>query len=144
MARDPLRALATLRRLAVDTARQELVKCETYQTALSSHISACDTAIINNELAGHDPADQAPVAVVHGYLEKLKQRSNLLREYVPIAQMKSDAARDALARARLAEKAIVEVSLKRAQTQLAEASRRTQHALDDMARSTRRKGRQGV
>jgi flagellar export protein FliJ len=136
MARDPLQALATLRRLAVDAARQELAKCENYQAALSSHISACDTAIVNNERTDRDPVDHAPVAVVHRYVEKLNRRSNLLRQHVPIAQMKIDAARNALSLARLAEKAIQEVTLSREQARSAEANRHAQHALDDMARRT--------
>jgi hypothetical protein len=144
MARDPLRALAMLRRIAVDAARQELAKCENYQAALSSHIRACDQAIIDNEPINHDFVDQtAPLAVVHRYVEKLNKRSNLLRQHVPIAQMKTDTARSALSLARLAQKAIEEVTLNRDQAQLVEANRRAQHALDDMARRAQRAWRWG-
>jgi flagellar export protein FliJ len=144
MARDPLHTLATLRRMAVDFARQELAKCENYQAALNSHVRACDQAIIDNEGINQDPTSQATsVAVVHGYVEKLNRRANLLRQHVPIAQLKTDTARSALSLARLAEKAIEEVTSKRDGARSREANRRAQHALDDMARRRPRELRHG-
>jgi flagellar export protein FliJ len=144
MARDPLRALATLRRLAVDAARQELAKCENYQAALNSHVTACNQAIINNEAINHVSEGQdASLAAVHGYVEKLNRRSNVLRQHVPIAQLKTETARKALSLARLAEKAIEEVASKRDQARSGEANRRAQHALDDMGRRALRAWRHG-
>jgi flagellar export protein FliJ len=145
MSRDPLRALATLRRLAVDATRRELAKYENYQSALNGHVRACDQAIIDNEAIDRDTETQAAsVAVVHSYIEKLNRRANLLRQHVPIAQLKTDTARSALSLARLAEKAIEEVTAKRDQARLREANRRAQHALDDMARRTPRERRHGL
>ena len=139
MARDPLRTLATLRRFAVSAARQELVKCEHYQVALNSHVRACEQAITDNEPTKRDCETQlAPIAVSHGYIEKLHRRANLLRQHVPLAQMKTEAARNVLSAARLAEKAVQKVSVKRDQVRLLESERRAQHALDDVSRLLRR------
>lgn len=144
MPRDPLRVLATLRRFAVDAARQELAKHENFQRALASHIDACNQTIAANDLAacGSDTKVEF-IGPIHKYVENLQRRAHMLREHVPVAERKSDAARAALSQARLAEKAVEQVSLRRDQARRVEAERRAQHVLDDIVRLVRPSAGQG-
>lgn len=139
MARDVLRTLLTLRRMAVDTARQDLVKNEQYQSAVASHISACDRAIAESEPTQSDYEGRlASIAALNRYVDKLQKRTNLLKQHMPIAQMKSDAARNALTLAHLAEKSIQTVVQKRDQEKAIDAERRSQMSNDEIGHAISR------
>lgn len=125
--------------MAIDAARQDLAKCEQFQAALAGHIAAHDQAMKDNEPSSPDHESKVlAVAELHTYLDRLQKRTTFLRQHVPAAQMKTEAARTALSRARLAEKAVTTIVSRRAQHRRDEEERRTQHALDDVARNLRR------
>jgi flagellar export protein FliJ len=135
MARDVLRTLLTLRRIGVDAARQDLIKSEQYQSAVASHMTACDRAIVESEPTHPDYGHRhASFAALNGYVDKMQKRSNLLKQHMPVAQMKTDTARNTLAQARLAEKSIQNMAQTRDREKAAELERRSQLSLDEIGR----------
>ncbi len=136
MARDPMRVLLTVRRHAVEAERRTLAGCVAEQAAIAARIAALDDAMLRDRdaAAGWDDAyrflELAPVRRDAW----LADRRTLVLE-ADAAACVSQAGRDRLAAARTASESVVQSMSEREAERRAEAIRREQHELDDVARA---------
>nr|WP_294520009.1 hypothetical protein [uncultured Rhodopila sp.] len=138
MPRDPLAVLLTLRRREVDRRRQDLATCTAAETEAAAAVRSIDAAIARDRDAGESFPDHVRFRDVflatRQHLQADRQRAmGALAE----AEARSEAARGQLAAARLAAEAVDRLIAERAAAARAEADRRAQHELDDVARVRR-------
>jgi|SRR5271166_3016040 len=138
MARDPLTVLMAVRQRWVDQQRQALAACLTAESAAADRIRSIDAAMARDR----DLTDQFPdhlkfrdifLATRHHLLAERRTASAALAE----AGSRSEEARRTLATARLAAEAVERLIAERRLAARAEADRRSQHELEDVARVRR-------
>lgn len=136
MARDPMHMLLAVRRHAVEQARHALAACQRAESAIADRLRAIDEAADRDRVAGRALAEG------HRFIDMFAlhvQASAAERQGVESALAAArDAtgdARAALVAARTAAESVETLITERADAAAAEAQRREQHALDDMART---------
>jgi flagellar export protein FliJ len=131
-----MRILQTVRRRSVEEARSALGACLMAEKQAEDAIRAID------DKSRRDRAAHPTLQEAHCFLEMFARRvgaSEMERRAaeaaLTTAQAKTAEARAAVVAARTAEEAVETLIAERAAADEAEASRREQHALDDMART---------
>ena len=135
MASEPLKTLLRVRRLQVDEARRELGRQERYRHTLDTHILATEQAL-RNAMPSADSyrADVVQLEAFQRQGDRLRYQNQMLRMHAPQVQTQIEAAQGSLASARQAARAVEELVAARIRDRNAEALRRQQHELDDVAR----------
>ena len=142
MARDPLRILLTVRRHAVEAERHALAGCVAEEAAIAVRVAALDDAMRRDRDAatGWDDAYRLlELAPVRRDVWLTERRALVLE--ADAAACRSQAGRDRLAAARTASESVVQSMSEREIERRAEAIRREQHELDDVARALQVKPR---
>jgi flagellar biosynthesis chaperone FliJ len=136
MARDPIRMLRTVRRLAVEQARHALAAC------LTAEATAADQLRVIDEAARRDRRANQAVAEAHRFIDMFALRVQAAQAgrqaaeaALTAAQEASADARATLVTARTAAEAVDTLIAERAEAVEIDTRRREQHALDDMART---------
>ena len=135
MARDPLIVLLAVRRRSVDHQRQALAACLVAEAAAADRIRSLDEAMARDR----DLTDESPDHLQFRDIF-LATRRHLLAEgrtaFAALAEAGSHSAeaRGHFATARLAAEAVERLIAERRLAARAEADRRSQHELDDIAR----------
>ncbi len=136
MARDTMGLLLAVRRHAVEEARAALAACLSSEAAAAERLRAVD------EAAERDRVASRSVAEAHRFIDMFAlrvQSGTVERQAIEAAlQVATEAAaeaRAALVAARTAAESVQTLIDERAKAAAAEADRREQHALDDMART---------
>jgi flagellar export protein FliJ len=136
MARDPLRMLRTVRRHAVEQARHALAACLSREAAAAEQVRAIDEARERDRAAGcqveeaHQFIDMFTLRLQVGAAERDAAETAL-----SAVRAAAGEARSALVAARMAAESVETLVAERADAAEADANRREQHALDDMART---------
>lgn len=137
---DPLQVLLKLRTLDVDRARMVLAECLQTEAALQSRLTAVDDA------ENRDEAVRQRMPDAHLYAEnfanrriKLNQAREAINRTLLTAGQAVAEARRALSAARSAAEIVTQLAEERALTRQADADRKAQHALDDIARVLRQR-----
>jgi len=139
MPRDALSVLLDLRRREVDRRRQDLADCMAAETEAAGTVRSIDAAIARDRDSGAGSADSMLFRDIflaaRRHLRAERQRAiAVLAE----AEARSEAARERLAAARLAAEAVDRLILERTAAARANADRRAQHEMDDVARRRRK------
>jgi flagellar export protein FliJ len=136
MARDPIRMLLTVRRLAVEQARHTLAACLSVEATAADRLRAID------EAAQRDRRANQTVTEAHRFIDMFALRvqaaeadRRAAEAALAAAQGASADARAALVTARTAAESVDTLIGERAEATKTDAQRREQHALDDIARS---------
>lgn len=142
MARDPLLVLQAVRRRAVETARHALAACLLAEAEIGGRISALDDiarrdrAVSNAWQDGHHFLEIAAIRLTAARAER-----NVAALQLSAAAARSQDAHGLLTAARIAAEAVDRLIGERAVAGQAEAGKRAQHELDDIARGAgRRRG----
>ncbi len=142
MARDPLSVLHAVRQRAVEQARQALGACLHNEIAAADRIRRLDDAVSADRDAAGAVADD------YRFLEMFALRQATLRTDrctaaadLATAEACSGVERAAVVVARAAAEAVEQLMGERAAAERAEADRREQHALDDIARPRQKPAR---
>jgi flagellar biosynthesis chaperone FliJ len=139
MARDPLAVLLVLRQRFVDQQRQALAACLVAETAAGNTVRLLDAAMERDR----DVADGVPEHLQFRDIfiatrQHLRGQRETAVTCLAGARNRSDQARENLAGARLAAEAVERLIKERTLAARAEADRRAQHELDDIARAGRK------
>jgi flagellar biosynthesis chaperone FliJ len=139
MARDPLKVLSVVRQRAVDQRRQALAACLTAEAAAEDRIRRLEEAVRHDQAR----ADAAPDPMLFHDIFIATRRhwrteQQVSRVALAEAGRQAEEARGALATARLAAEAVDRLIAERTAAAQAEADRRAQHVLDDVARGLRK------
>jgi flagellar export protein FliJ len=136
MARDPIRILQMVRRLAVEQARHVLATCMAGEATAADRVHAID------EAARRDRQASEAVAEAYHFIDMFAlrvQQAQVDRDAAEAALTQAQAAsadaRAVLVTARTAAESVETLIGERAEAAASDAGRREQHALDDMARS---------
>lgn len=136
MARDPLQVLLAIRQRAVEQARYALATCLTTENTIAGRIRALDAAVQKDRQVGATWPD------AHQFLEMSAARLEVVRAErqaagaeLAAATTRSADARGVVVAARTAAEAVERLMSAREAANLAEAVRREQHVLDDIARA---------
>jgi flagellar biosynthesis chaperone FliJ len=135
MARDPLQILLSMRRRSVEQARYALGACLATEAQAADRIRSLDDTVRRDRETVRAWQDS------HQFMEMsalrldamLAQRRTLLAEFA-MAETRSTQARGVVAAARTAAEAVEQLMGERAVADQAEAAKREQHVLDDIAR----------
>jgi flagellar export protein FliJ len=135
MARDPLQILLSMRRRSVEQARYALGACLATEARVTDRIRSLDDTVRRDRETVRAWQDS------HQFLEMstvrleamLAQRRTMLAE-LAMAEARSAQARGVVAAARTAAEAVEQLMGERAVANRAEADKREQHVLDDIAR----------
>jgi hypothetical protein len=139
MARDPLKILSVVRQRAVDRQRQALAACLKAEAAVENRIRLLDAAVLKDEaVAAIVPDPLLFRDIFIATRQHLRTEQQVSRMALTDAERQTDTARGHLAGARLAAEAVDRLIAERAATACAEADRRAQHVLDDIARARRK------
>ncbi|WP_428491606.1 hypothetical protein [Rhodopila sp.] len=137
---DRLLVLQAVRRRAVESARQALAACLRAEAEIAARIGLLD-ASARRDLAISDTWEDG-----HHFQEMAAIRSAARREERDMAALQlseaataSEQARSILTATRTAAEAVDQLIAERAAASQADAARRAQHELDDIARSARRR-----
>jgi hypothetical protein len=138
MGRDRFDILLAVRRLTVEQARQALAVCLKAEATAAEAIDALDAT------ARRDRAAASAMAEAPAFLEMFAARSDTARTgramavaALAAAKARSAAARGAVTAARSSAEAVETLIAERMAAEAAEANRRAQHVLDDIARVPR-------
>jgi flagellar export protein FliJ len=132
--RDPLTSLLRLRRTTVDAARQDLAACLAAEDAAARTVAELKAAVAREmEAASSLAADDADVEAFAAWLRQIRPRQAEAHAAHDRARANTTRSRAALASARAAERAAEMMLDKRVAEQRAEAERREQHTLDEVA-----------
>jgi flagellar biosynthesis chaperone FliJ len=136
MAADSIRILQAVRRRSVEEARYALGAC------LAAEAQALDALEAIIDKARRDRASHHAVEDAHQFLEMFIRRSGVAEAErvsaeaaLTAARERSEAARIAVVAAQTAAETVDRLIAERALSDQEDASRREQHALDDMART---------
>ncbi len=138
MARDPLRILLSVRRLAVEQARHALGLCQAKEAEVAEKIASVDAATRRDrEIGGlwQDAHQFLEMAVIRSETRQAERRA--LEVDLAAAVDRSTAARGVVTAARTAAEAVAQLAAMRAAEAEAELVRKEQHVLDDIARARR-------
>jgi uncharacterized membrane protein len=128
-----------VRQRAVDRQRQALAACLKAEAEVENRIRMLDAAILRDQAvatAVPDPLLFRDIFIAtRQYLRTEQQGSRMV---LADAERHTDEARGHLAGARLAAEAVDRLIAERAAAARAEADRRAQHVLDDIARTSRK------
>jgi hypothetical protein len=136
MARDPVGVLLAIRLHAVEQARSALAVCLTSEAALTDRIKALDTAVLRDrETAGswQDAHQFVEISVFRQGAVRAERRT--IAADLEAAEARSAEARGVVTAARAAAEAVGQLIAERQAAGQAEAARRDQHVLDDIARA---------
>jgi flagellar biosynthesis chaperone FliJ len=143
MARDPLRILLSIRRRAVEQARYALGACLVTEAGVADRIRSLDDTVRRD----HEVSKAWQES--HQFLEMSAIRTEVTRTErrtisadLAVAGIRSEEARGVVSAARTAAEAVEQLIGERLVASQADAARREQHVLDDIARA-RRATRQG-
>ena len=135
MARDPLRILLSVRRRSVEQARYALGTCLAAEAAVANKITSLDDAAARDRKTAnawpesHHYKEMAATRLAAAHAE----RQAILAE-LAAAEDRSAQARRVVAADRAAAEAVEQLLQERETAAQAEANRRDQHTLDDIAR----------
>lgn len=141
MAGGPLFVLQALRRREVETARHALAACLQAEAGIADRIRSLDDAARRDRAVSdawqdrHQFLELAAIRLAAARAERSKAALQLTA-----AAARSQEARDLLTAARTAAEAVDQLIDERVAAAQAEAARRAQHELDDIARAARRRG----
>jgi flagellar biosynthesis chaperone FliJ len=139
MARDRLRTLSVVRQHAVDQQRQSLAACLREEAAVEDRIQVLDGAVRRDQaLAEASPDRLLFYDIFMATRQHLRAEQQVTRTALADAGRQADEARIRLASARLAAEAVERLIAERTSIARAEADRRAQHVLDDIARGLRK------
>src|SRR3954468_4265730 len=139
MARDPLKVLSAVRRRAVDQQRQALAACLEAEAVAEDRIRTLDAAVVRDQaLAEIVPDPLLFRDIFIATRQHLRAEQQVSRVALADAERQTDEARGHLAGARLAAEAVERLITERTAAARAEADRRAQHVLDDIARGLRK------
>jgi flagellar export protein FliJ len=134
MTRDPLEALLRLRRLAADEARRSLADSLRAEDQAVQAIAVIEAAIEREtEAATNLAAGDAEVEAFSAWLRRIRPKQHAAYAAGDHAEAETARARIVLAAARAAVQAAEEMLEKQAAARQAEAERKEQHALDEVA-----------
>jgi flagellar biosynthesis chaperone FliJ len=135
MARDPLRILLSVRRRSVEQARYALGACLAAEAAVADRITSLDDAAARDRKTAkawqdsHHYTEMAATRLTATHIERQATLAELAA-----AEDRSAQARRAVAAERAAAEAVEQLMQERESAAQAEANRRDQHTLDDIAR----------
>ena len=136
MARDPLQVLLAIRERAVEQARYALAACLTTENNIADKARSLDAAVQRDREAS------ATWREAHQFLEMSAVRLGAARAErqtvaaeLTAAAVRSAGARGVVTAARTAAEAVEQLIGEREATSQADAARREQHELDDIARA---------
>lgn len=136
MARDPLRILLSLRRRSVEQARQALAVRLTSVSEVEGMIHALDEATRRDREAGNAWLEATQFLEVSANRRRaLQAERRTLTTDLAAAEVDAAAARDVVATARSEAEVVQTLDQERTAARQADAARRGQHVLDDIART---------
>jgi len=139
MARDPLKVLSAVRQRAADRQRQALAACLRAEAAIEDRIRTLEEAVRQDQvLAGTAPDAPLFHDIFIATRQHWRAEQQVSQTALAEAGRQADQARAALAAARLAAEAVDRLIDERTTAAHAEADRRAQHVLDDIARGLRK------
>lgn len=134
MSRDPLPALLRVRRMALDEARRLLAtRLQAEAEAEADALAAERTILAEADAARALTADDGVVETFAAWLPGARRRAEAARAAQEAAQAETSLARAGLQLARAAVEAAEALQSRQAEGRAAEAARKEQIALDDMA-----------
>ena len=140
MARDPLGILLAMRQRSVEQARSELGACLKAEAVVAGRIASLD------EAAQRDSTTSGEWQDAHHFLEMSAIRLEVVRgdrlaaeQALTAAEACSAEARGVVTAAQTAAEAVEQLISERDVIERAEAAKREQHVLDDIARSKHRR-----
>jgi flagellar export protein FliJ len=134
MMHDPLEALLRLRRLAVDEARRGLAECLRVESEAASAVAAIEAAVhCETEVAASLSAGDAEVEAFAAWLRRIRPKQRAAHAAEEEAETATVSARAVLGAARAAVRAAEEMLEKHAAAVHAEAERRAQGEIDEVA-----------
>jgi flagellar biosynthesis chaperone FliJ len=136
MARDPLRILLSMRRRSVEQARQALAGRLAAETEVADRIRLLDDATRRDrEAGGAWPDSHQFLEMSASRLEVVQAERQSLAADLTAAERGAAEARGVVSTARTAAEAVEELISQREAASQADATRREQHGLDDIART---------
>lgn len=139
--RDPLTSLLRLRRTAVDAARQDLAACLSAEEVAARTVAELKAAIAREmDAASSLATDDAEVEAFAAWLRQVRPQQAEACGAHDRARAETVRSRAALAAARAAERAAEIMLDKRAAEQRAEAAKRAQREIDEVAQRRPRQG----
>ncbi|WP_158932381.1 hypothetical protein [Acidisphaera sp. S103] len=142
MVRDPLKILLSVRRRSVEQARYALGACLAAEAAIADRIRSLDGAAARDRQTGRawqDSHQFMEMTAIHLATLQAERRSILAD--LAVAEDRSGQARGVVAAERAAAEAVDQLMQERQAAVQAEANRREQHVLDDIARFVARRRR---
>ncbi|HEY2619395.1 MAG TPA: hypothetical protein VGI78_18790 [Acetobacteraceae bacterium] len=134
MTDDPLEALLRLRRMAADEARRGLAQCLRVESEAAAAVAAIEAAIEREtEAATCLAAGDAEVEAFAAWLRRIRPKQQAAHAAEVEAEAATTRARAVLGAARASVRAVEEMLEKRAATAQAEAERRAQNEIDEVA-----------
>ena len=128
--------LLTVRQRTVDQSRQALATCLKAETAAVAAIRAIDAAVERERAAAdRDAKDYCDTEMRSVWMQRVRAQRMAAVATLAAAERQTAAARAVLSAARSAAQAVQQAIAERAVLALAEAEKRAQHGLDDIARS---------
>ncbi len=136
MAVERLKVLLTVRQLTVEQARQALAMCMKVEAEVSARIAVIDFDMQRNR------AINKAAEHTHPFLQMFAQRLENMQTWrkqeaaaLAVAESRSADARACVTEARIAAEAVQALIEERSVAAAAEISRRSQHMMDDIART---------
>jgi flagellar export protein FliJ len=139
MARDPLRILLSMRQRAVDQARHALAARLAAEAEVADRLRSLDGSVWRDRRAGLAwPGAHQFLEMFASRQEAIQAERQTIAADLAVAGGQAAEARDIVAAARTAAEAVADLIGERDAAGRAEASKREQHVLDDIARALRR------
>jgi flagellar biosynthesis chaperone FliJ len=136
MVRDPLRILLSIRRRAVEQARYALGACLAAEAEAMDRVASLDDTVRRDrETVGVWQDSHRFVEMSAIRLETMLERRRTAMADVAVAETRSGEARGTVSAARAAAEAVEQLITERTAASQADATRREQHVLDDIARA---------
>jgi flagellar biosynthesis chaperone FliJ len=134
MARGPLRVLLSIRRRSIEQARYALAACLTTEAEIADRITSFDDRRQRDrETSRSWPDSHHFMEITAIELETVHAERRIAAADLEVAQTRTADARSQVAAARLAAEAVEQLIAERGAAAQADANRRDQHALDDIA-----------
>jgi flagellar export protein FliJ len=141
MKHDPVESLLRLRQLAVDEARRQLADCLRAESDAAAAIAAIEAAIAQEmEVASNLVGDDTEVEAFGAWLRRMRPQQQAAHAAQATAETNTSEARAVLTAARAAVRAAEAVAEKHAAVAQAEAARKAQAEIDEVASRARLAG----
>jgi len=138
MTEDPLESLLRMRRIAADEARRGLAESLRVESEATKAVAAIESAIEQEtEVAASIAAGDAEVEAFAAWLRRIRPRRDAAYVAEQAAEAETARARIVLGAARAAVRAVEEILQEHAAAAQAEAERRAQAELDEVAQRHR-------